>query len=681
MRRLFITSLFLLVTAGSFAQGTSDQKESIRDKMLKIMNKRAYTGQYELPNYPIAKPSSTRGYDALGQPLVFNDRVWFPGEWEEVKAIVVSPYYIHLAVGYENDQHYLASPQVEGWAAYEYTEETPDGYTQPKIVGYGPYVSQLNIENATGKIFLYIMDGIQKGGAEAWVRIERAEDEQTIRQAMEQMNLSTDKMRFFISAGNAYWFRDCGPICFYYGDEDKIAMLDFFYGSARPMDDLLPSVLHRKMGIPNYVTNVKWEGGNCLVDGVGGLVTSSAMYFQNQDTNGPLQWDNKDYKSIEIVPRTPLSEDQTDEALMGMLGQRSFIVLTDLKHDGGTGHVDLYADAIDENGFLLTKMPDQYSNWEDYKIVEQNVASLYKMINTCWGTKYYDKGRLPFPSKNDGSNFDSEKDYEAYTRSYANHTIVNNYIIQPCFSPVGEDHMPTAEWDRKNIEELKKHYPGYTFYCVDMRALDANGGSIHCVTKQIPADNPVRILHMNLHGDVNAGDMTVIPFRAIITNKSGIKNAQLVYRVDKGEWKTTELTANGNTWAGTVATGNFTAGKQVDYYISATSNNGKTVTKPVNAAHGGYYNFSLSDQVAYDENKFDFSTDPVPADAITFKLNTTMLTEDTTTDDVTGISEVYREATDVKGKNDSKLYNLNGQRVDMPEKGVYIMNGKKVVIK
>ncbi len=85
--------------------------------------------------------------------------------------------------------------------------------------------------------------------------------------------------------------------------------------------------------------------------------------------------------------------------------------------------------------------------------------------------------------------------------------------------------------------------------------------------------------------------------------------------------------------------------------------------------------------MAYDENKFDFSTDPVPADAITFKLNTSMLTEDTTTDDVTGISEVYREATDVKGKNDSKLYNLNGQRVDMPEKGVYIMNGKKVVIK
>lgn len=41
MRRLFITSLFLLVTAGSFAQGTNDQKESIRDKMLKIMNKRA----------------------------------------------------------------------------------------------------------------------------------------------------------------------------------------------------------------------------------------------------------------------------------------------------------------------------------------------------------------------------------------------------------------------------------------------------------------------------------------------------------------------------------------------------------------------------------------------------------------------------------------------------------------
>ena len=679
MKHLFTTALLFLLTAGSYAQGTADQPGTANGGIFKVLNKRAYTGQYPLPQLPIATPEDRRAaHDALGQPLTFTDRVWFPGEWEEVKAIVVSPTYIHWVPEHVNDNHYGAVPLVEGWASYEYYKNPEDVTERPEIVGYGPYVTQLDVKSDIGKVFLYIMDGIQKGGAEAWVRIESADDEQTIRSVMTEMGLSTDKLRFFVSAGNQYWFRDCGPICFYYGEEDKLAMLDFFYGSDRPIDDLLPSVLHRKMGIPNYITTVKWEGGNCLVDGIGGLVTSTAMYRQNEDTYGPVVWDGKDFKTIKFAPREPLTEDQTDKALMGMLGQNSLVVLTALKHDGGTGHVDLYADATDENGFLFTKMPEQYSKWEDYAIAEKNVAYMYNQPSG-WDRKYYDMGRLPFPAKNDGSDFTDEKDYENYTRSYANHAIVNNYILQPCFSPVDENHMPTAEWDRKNIEAMQKCYPGYTFYCIDMRQLDGQGGSIHCVTKQIPADNPVRILHKNIHGSVNAGTLTTIPFSAIITNKSGIKSAKLVYRVDHGEWQTTELKGNGNCWSGTVPTSSFAVGKPVDYYISATSNNGKTTTKPVNAAHGGYYNFTLSDQVSYDENMFDFGTEPVAMDKITFKLDTSMLTEDTTKDTPTGISEVYRDAEG--GVKDNAFYNLNGQRVDHPAKGIYIMNGKKVIIK
>ena len=82
--------------------------------------------------------------------------------------------------------------------------------------------------------------------------------------------------------------RDCGPICFYYGDDGKIGMLDFFYGYQRPCDDLLPSVLHWKFDIPNYISNLVWEGGNCLVDGIGGLVTSTSSYTHNTDTVGCL---------------------------------------------------------------------------------------------------------------------------------------------------------------------------------------------------------------------------------------------------------------------------------------------------------------------------------------------------------------------------------------------------------
>ena len=34
-----------------------------------------------------------------------------------------------------------------------------------------------------------------------------------------------------------------------------------------------------------------------------------------------------------------------------------------------------------------------------------------------------------------------------------------------------------------------------------------------------------------------------------------------------------------------------------------------------------------------------------------------------------------------KDSDPSKLYNLNGQQVEHPKKGVYIVNGKKVIVK
>ena len=47
-------------------------------------------------------------------------------------------------------------------------------------------------------------------------------------------------------------------------------------------------MLHWKFGIPNYISDLLWEGGNCLVDGIGGLVTSTSSYTHNTDTVGCL---------------------------------------------------------------------------------------------------------------------------------------------------------------------------------------------------------------------------------------------------------------------------------------------------------------------------------------------------------------------------------------------------------
>jgi hypothetical protein len=363
-----------------------------------------------------------------------------------------------------------------------------------------------------------------------------------------------------------------------------------------------------------------------------------------------------------------------------MVGQAGTTIVERLKHDGGTGHVDLYADAIDENGFLFAKMPETYKDWEDYAIAEGNVAYMLKQKN-CWQDTYVKWGDLPFPSYDDGSDWKSEEDYQNFTRTYANHLIVNNYILQPCFSPVDVDNMPTAAWDRANIEAMKKLYPGYTFYCLDMRIYDGSGGSIHCITKQIPADNPVRILHDAMYGKVNFGTLTEVPFSAFITNKSGIQKASLHYQVgEDGEWQKVDMTGNGNRWYCRVPVSKFPNGKKVNYFIEATSKNGKTMTKPVTANHGGFYNFTPDETVAYKADDYDFSTEPVAKEKITFQLDTRWLTEDKSSQKPTGISEI---TTSKDFSAPSVWYTLGGLRLnEAPKaKGIYIYHGKKVVIK
>ena len=672
----FLLVLFALSTT-AYAQDNT-QKVNLHQ----LLKKHSIEGILPKPSCPVAMPEQMRqSRRASTVPTVFPDSVWFPGEWEEVQAIVITINYNYFVPGFEYDSRYAAAPTVPGYARY-FFKETED--TPAKEIGVGPYFSKpcLDVNNDSDMVCLYIIDGIQRAGVEAWVRIDKMEDEVLILGTMAKLNLRTDNIHFFKSGGNSIWIRDCGPICFYYGDEDKLAMLDFYYGNTRPMDDMLPSILHQWKGIPNYINYVVWEGGNCLVDGVGGLMTSTAVHnVVNTGADGPFEWDGDDYKTINNVTKAKLTDEQVDQALEGMLGQGGISVVERLNNDGNTGHVDLYADAIDENGFLFAQMPDIYSTWGDYAILENNVDSMLKKKN-FWGNSYVNKGRLPFPAKDDGSPFESEVAYGKVARTYANHLLVNGWILQPCFSPVGDDGMPTADWDRANIKAMMDLYPGYKFYCIDMRSFDDSGGSIHCVTKQIPADNPVRILHKCLHDEVNLGTLEYVPFSAVITNKSGIKEARLFYLVgEKGEWKQADMTGNGNRWYCNVPAAEFANGQTAYYFIQATSNNDKTVTKPITADNGGYYYFTVDNAVAYTDDVFDFSTEPMPKANITFKLDTSWLREDTTKVVApTGIREVAAGQT----VNAPQVwYTIDGRQLTTRPtgKGIYIFNGKKYVIK
>ena len=695
MKKILLTLLAAMVAFSSMAQHATTREEMMKE-WRQMKQKRDISQQAKQSSIPLGEAApASKNAKALPE-----DRIWFPGEWEEVKAIVVTPYYSYYPDTNLGSGYFSADPMVTGVAEY-FKYNMANGWQSLNL--FGPYRSEMDTTSSFGLVFFRLMDGIQRGNAEAWVRVEKAEDSAKVLRTLVRKNFRHDNVRFIVGPGNSFWYRDCGPICFYYGDQDSVAMMDFEYYPGRALDDSLPSLIYRQMNIPNYINTIEWEGGNCLVDGAGFLLSSDAIYENNNDSYGQLTWNGRDISTINYSSKPRLTQTQTRRILGSLLGQRETHILPAYRYDGGTGHIDLYADMCEENGFVFSVMPNDYRNWTDFRTGSRNIDSLCS-YTSLFDRPYYQTS-IPFPSKDNGTNFTNQNEYNnQYTRTYSNHTFVNNLILQPCFSAVvnGE---PSAIWDRNNIEQLKAAYPGYTIYPVDVRDFDGSGGSIHCITKQIPADNPVRILHKSIVGCANALQDEV-PVSAIITNRSGIEHAECIYRINGGEWETVNLTANGNrhyghmprpqstfykdsivtdttvtifdsiaiidstlssdsityivdtsyTYLYDTTTSEYTMSVLVDtvitfeYYISATSNNGKTITKPMTALQGGYYSFYFTGQtdtvVWLDSTLYDFDTTPMPATNITFLFDADNTTLDTSTAPelpVLGISEASDE--------------------------------------
>jgi hypothetical protein len=114
--------------------------------------------------------------------------------------------------------------------------------------------------------------------------------------------------------------------------------------------------------------------------------------------------------------------------------------------------------------------------------------------------------------------------------------------------------------------------------------------------------------------------------------------------------------------------------------MGATSGNGKTITKPFTAHQGGYFSFVLSADTPYDAGMFDFNTQPMPMEDITFTLSNNWIREDTSKDDPTGIIAINDLGTK-QGNVREGWFTLSGTQLstNTTKRGIYIHQRKKVV--
>lgn len=449
----------------------------------------------------------------------------FPGEFEEVQAVFISwPYFSASAID-----------------------------------------TMLN-SNLSG-IYQLLADGIQQAGAKVYINVWDNNDTTAVKEFMVRKGTPLTDYRFFVYSGDDIWARDFGPVSYYYGDDDSLGWVDFRYYPGRDLDNVLTDHWGAELNIPVTHSSLYFEGGNILTDGQQNLYTSTALYELNAFINGYTA--RRSVDSLKDIMQLSRAE-----------------VLNRLPHDGGTGHIDLYLDMTDENTFVHTRMPEAMrtiSFFTDYDTVIANMARLNTLSSPH--SKPYRFYSIPLPTRDDGSWYTSGPNYEVYTRTYSNHLIVNKTIIQPIFSNATSGN---AAGDAAAIDSIKKAYPGYKILPIDMRFLDGSGGSIHCITKEVYADNPLRFSHY-AYRDLEAYQSSY-PIDAVITNRSGIASATLYWRLKGvGSWNTVAMTAAaGNHWLASIPAAATVTSETFEYYISATSVNGKTLTRPMPGEDGPY---------------------------------------------------------------------------------------------
>jgi agmatine/peptidylarginine deiminase len=490
---------------------------------------------------------------------------------------------------------------------------------------YTEYDSNFNIaaqyvwgDSTYGKISCDLADAIQ-GDAKVIIRVVDYADSIIIKQIMQTRGTPLYNYAFYQNNIDSWWDRDSGPVCFYYSDQDSIGILDMDYYTYdalefqdgvvltdyneinifnRIHDDSIPLAIGNKLGYQVFQNTINNEGGNLIFDGLGSTWSSSRTREQNVGSSFAFGFDPITFQfffdsSIIAYENYPALDDNGYEQLINTAYQTdSFVEPITLDCDGGTGHLDIYCKLFDENrlGVMDYSNAPAHSDFGDWNT--NNIA--FQSMQDANGQNL-DIRSLPMPlTYGDVAQTECEIDQ----RTYINGVFVNKAFILPVMS---DPKTGLKQSDVEAVAAFQAALPGYKIIPVHAEIMFGTGGSLHCITHEIPAENPIFIRHNALRG--TQGLQNNYALTAEIKNKSGIATAKAYFRkAGQTQWQSSNLTAAGNNQFNFVLPGaGFTALDTIEYFIEAISNNGKTITKPFTAREGGFWRFNFGNFVATEE--------------------------------------------------------------------------------
>lgn len=397
-------------------------------------------------------------------------------------------------------------------------------------------------------------------------------DSTSVKNSITSNGGSLFNVKFITAPINSIWVRDYGPQSVYLAGVDSLALINWRYNRNRPADNDVPIAVGDQKNIDVYSmtalpNDIVATGGNFMADGFGTAFSSELILEENQGTGF-----SQSFKT----------EAQIDDIMESYMGLTRYIKMTTLPYDD-IHHIDMHMKLLDEETLLVGEFPDGIS---DGPQIEMNLQYILDNYMSPFGTPYK-VIRIQMPPSPSGL-YAGQPFGNGFYRTYANNIIVNKTVIVPTYR---------TETDGPALEILQNAMPGYNIVGIDCDNNGANliaqGGALHCITKDVSTADPLWISHQNLPDT----DDEVNPYQvhAMIRHKSGIASAMLYYKTDlAGAYSSVPMIFNPS-----VAQNNWTAqipaqsiGTTVYYYIAAESNTGKTQVRPM-PAPDGYFEFDV----------------------------------------------------------------------------------------
>lgn len=256
---------------------------------------------------------------------------------------------------------------------------------------------------------------------------------------------------------NEPWLRDNGPSFVKLADGRNGAVAWRFngWGGASPdftADALLARGIARHVCAPLISSALAMEGGALHVDGAGTLLTTETVVFNKNRNPG-------------------ITRETAEAEFARALGIKKTIWLPGNPYEKGTdGHIDGIA-CFTQPGVVLFETSAS-TRAELRQVTERNRLALEGQSDAA-GRRLQFLYVQEAPDTGRGTSPDW-----GYSTSYVNFYIANGGVVMPKFGLPG---------DSAAREFIAAAFPDREVVQVDVSALSAGGGGIHCITQQMPA--------------------------------------------------------------------------------------------------------------------------------------------------------------------------------------------------